>query len=276
MAKTKLNNKQRMIKDKMKIDPAQTTNIIVKFIQRQFKKRKKSKAIIGLSGGVDSAVVLALTIKAVGAENIIAVKMPHSRVTPLKNMDDADTLAKNFGVLEKNIHNIDITKEVDNIAKKHRGTTIKRLGNVMARIRMIHLCDFFSEFEGLVMGTGNKSEIVLGYFTRYGDEASDMRPIGGLYKMHIYQLARYLEIPKIIINKPPSANLWPGQTDENEIGYSYDFIDVLLYLLYDKKIPRNRLIKQFQYRKMDIEAIESWAEKNEYKNKPTPVCGIKL
>lgn len=276
MTKTKLNNKQRVIKDKMKIDPAQATSTIVRFIQRQFKKRKKSKAIVGLSGGVDSAVVLALTVKAIGAKNVIAIKMPHNKITPPKNMGDVDLLAKSFGILESNMRNIDITEEVDDIAKKHQGITIKRLGNVMARTRMIHLYNLFSEFEGLVIGTGNKSEILLGYFTRYGDEAGDMRPIGNLYKTHIYQLARYLEIPEIIINKPPSADLWPGQTDENEIGYSYDFMDVLLYLLYDKKITQNRLIKQFRYRKKDIEAIEGWVKKNEYKNKPTPTCEIKL
>ena len=261
MNKVRLSNKQQDIKDKMKIDPSRTASAIVKFMRKQFRIRKKSKAIIGLSGGIDSAVVLALTVKAIGADNITAVEMPYKKVTPLKNMGDVDLLTENFGIPKNSAREMDITKEVDSIAGKHCEMTAKRLGNIMARVRMTHLYDFSSEFEVLVAGTGNKSEILLGYFTMHGDGACDMEPIGGLYKTHIYQLACYLGIPKTIIDKSPSANLWPGQTDEREIGYLYDFIDVLLYLMYNKKIPPDKLVEQYQYKEKDIKAITSWTKK---------------
>jgi NAD+ synthase len=177
------------------------------------------KAIIGISGGIDSAVVSSLCVRALGKENVFGVLMPYGN----QDMQDARDLVKFLNV---NSEEVNIKKIVDDFNFLDLNELDK--GNVMARIRMTLLYSFANHLEGMVIGTGNKSELEIGYFTKYGDGGVDVEPLGDLYKTEVYELAKYLEIPKRIIGKKPSAGLWENQTDEEELGLTYKQIDMVL------------------------------------------------
>lgn len=203
------------------IDPHQETKRITEFIQNTLNKTGFNKIVIGLSGGVDSATSLLLLKKAAEPNNIIAVNLPYF---------DAHE-----NILEAN-KTINIKDMVDDFKKKLKVNHDIRLGNIMARVRMTVLYDFAKKNKALVCGTENKSEYLLGYFTRFGDEASDFEPIRHLYKTQIYELAKYLKMPQKIIDKKPSAGLWSGQNDELELGFTYKQADPVLYLYFEKKL----------------------------------------
>lgn len=203
---------------------------LISFIQQEFELAGRWCAFVGLSGGVDSAVVCTLCAKALGPENVWAVKMPYRTSSP-SSIEDADTLIDQLNV---NAVTVYVTPLVEAYSEG-RDLSPVRLGNITARCRMIVLYDMAAELRGLVAGTGNLSEGKLGYTTLHGDSACDFSPIGNLYKTEVYQLARCLGVPECIINKPPSAGLWTGQTDEGELGYPYSEIDKLLIALADGK-----------------------------------------
>ncbi|MEK6256955.1 MAG: NAD+ synthase, partial [Chloroflexota bacterium] len=205
--------------------------ILTGFIHSEITRAGFSKAVIGLSGGVDSAVSCALAAQALGAENVLAVRMPYE-TSSQDSLEHAQLLIDLLGV--KSI-TISITEMVEPLYKQFSDMGKLRRGNVMARARMIVLYDQSAAFNGLVVGTSNKTEILLGYSTQFGDSAAAINPIGDLYKAQLYQLAQALDIPAEIINKPPSADLWEGQTDEDELGFTYEEVDKLLYLLVDQR-----------------------------------------
>lgn len=256
----------------MKINSKQTEKRIIKFIKDYFCRVKKEKAIIGISGGLDSAIVAFLCAKALGSKNIIAAKLPYQAISGSKSLKQADQIIQALEIPQKNVYQINIKPVVD-CFKKQKLDQIG-LGNTMARIRMIYLYNLARKHNGLVVGTGNKSEILMGYFTRWGDGGHDINPIGSLYKTQIYQLARYLKIPKSIIKQPPSAGLWLGQTDEKELGISYQQLDKLLYLTIDKKVKKFLLIKKFGYSAQDVEKVLNRVKKNRFKIKLPPICAL--
>ncbi|MFH1248621.1 MAG: NAD+ synthase [archaeon] len=177
------------------------------------------KAVIGISGGIDSAVVAALCVKAVGKENVVGISMPYGN----NNTDDAILLVNHLGIACKEVNIKQTVDSFNFFEMSHIGK-----GNIMARTRMIVLYAFANKFDGLVIGTGNKSELSVGYFTKYGDGGVDLLPIGDLYKTEVFDVARALKLPQKIINKKPSADLWEGQTDEGEMGVSYEMLDIIL------------------------------------------------
>ena len=185
--------------------------------------------VLGLSGGVDSAVVAKLAAMAFGKEKTCALIMP-GKSTAKTDIEHAVSFAKSLGI---EYHISDISSAIASLCAASQKTRAKIpskkcLGNMTARARMALLYDFAGREDYLVLGTSNRSELMLGYFTKYGDGASDVLPIGALYKTEVYQLARHLKIPRGIIEKPPSAGLWPDQTDEKEIGMPYERIDPIL------------------------------------------------
>ncbi len=198
----------------MKIDAEKVTDHLVRFIKDTVTGAEKDGVVLGLSGGVDSAVVAMLALKALGPHNVLGLWLP-SEVVGMGNLADANSVA-----IE--IDHFPLTIPIGMTEDK------RRRGNIYARLRMIVLYDKAAETNRLVIGTSNKSEIMLGYGTLHGDTACDLNPIGGLYKTQVYQLAEYLGVPRPIIEKPPSADLWPGQTDEGELGFSYEVIDPVL------------------------------------------------
>ncbi len=205
--------------------------MISRFLQEELEKTGLDGFVVGLSGGVDSAVAAALAAKAVGVKKVFCAAMPHEKSNP-SSAGDAMKMASLFGLpLER----VDITPMVESYFKPDQKATHLRRGNFMARVRMAVLFDLSMQRRSLVLGTSNKTELLLGYGTWYGDMASSLNPIGDLYKAQVWQMARYLNLPEEIINKPPSADLWPGQTDEGEMGLTYAEADAVLYLLVDER-----------------------------------------
>jgi NAD+ synthase len=201
----------------------------VEFLRDETRTAGFSRAVIGLSGGVDSAVVAALAVEALGRENVGAVLMPYRTSSP-SSRADAELVCSTLGLAGELV---DITPMVDPLLA---GITDNvRRGNVMARMRMIVLYDRSARDRSLVYGTSNKSELLLGYGTLFGDLACALNPLGDLYKTQVWELARALGVPEQVVAKKPSADLWEGQTDEGDFGFSYAEVDRLLYLLVDER-----------------------------------------
>jgi NAD+ synthase len=205
--------------------------ILTGFIHNEITRVGFSRAVIGLSGGIDSALSCYLAAEALGPQNVLVVRMPYKSSSP-ESMEHAQLVIDALGVPSKTIA---ITPMVDPFFEQFPGAGKVRMGNIMARTRMILLYDQSEVFSGLVVGTGNKTEILLGYSTLFGDAACAINPIGDLYKTQVRQLARDMNVPEVIVKKAPTADLWVGQTDEGELGFTYEEADRLLYLLVDQR-----------------------------------------
>ena len=217
---------------------AEVTNITT-WLTDTFRQTQKTRAVIAVSGGVDSGLALTLLTRALGAKNVWALLLPYGD----QDMTDAKKMLDFNQIPSANRQLINIKLSVDQIAqslglptsdeeKPNLDQTHKiRLGNVQARVRMIMVFDLAKKLDGLVCGTENKSENLLGYYTRFGDSASDLEPIAHLYKTQVYQLAKFLGLPDFVLTKAPSAGLWSGQTDEDQLGFSYAQADEVLQSL---------------------------------------------
>lgn len=236
--------------------------MISRFLQEELDKTDLEGFVVGLSGGVDSAVAAALAAKAVGPDKVFCVMMPHQSSNP-SSAADAAAMAQRFGLPSAKV---DITPMVEAYFKEAPDATSLRRGNFMARVRMSVLFDLSMQRRSLVMGTSNKTELLLGYGTWYGDMASSLNPIGDLYKTQVWQMARFLEIPKAIIEKPPSADLWPGQTDEGEMGLTYADADAVLYLLVDERYTVEE-VAQFGFPIERVTDIIKRVEHSQYKRR---------
>lgn len=221
--------------------------VLVDFIKNETSRFGIKRIVLGLSGGIDSTVAAYLAAKAIGAKNVTGILMPY-KTSSADSISDSLEVVKDLKIKSKLIN---ITAAVDaaaqstglmpKLAKNDKQAKV-RFGNIMARMRMICLYDQSAELNAFVLGTGNKTEILLGYSTLYGDSASALNPIGDLYKTQVWQLAELLKCPKRIINKKPSADLWKGQTDEGELGFTYREADVLLYYMVDQRMNDDELI----------------------------------
>jgi len=205
--------------------------ILVLFLRDAVSKAGFERAVIGLSGGLDSALAACLIAEALGPENVLALRMPY-RASSQASLDDAQAV---IDALNVRSDTVDITPMVDPLLERFPNATRVRQGNIMARMRMIVLYDQSAAFDALVIGTSNKTEFLLGYTTIYGDNAAAVQPIADLYKTQVRQLARALGLPRQVIEKAPSADLWAGQTDESDLGFTYEQADQLLYLLVDER-----------------------------------------
>ncbi len=205
--------------------------ILTGFIRTEITRAGFSRAVVNLSGGLDSSISCFLAAEALGAENVMALCLPYKSSNPDSN-EHARLVIEALGVQSLTIP---ITGMADALIGQFPEMNRVRQGNIMARVRMIVLYDQTEAFHGLAVGTGNKTEILLGYTTLYGDSASAINPIGDLYKTQVRQLAKAIGIPQVIIDKPPTADLWLGQTDEGELGFTYAEVDQLLYLLVDQR-----------------------------------------
>jgi len=238
---------------------------IVSFLKETFQKAGFSQAVIAVSGGVDSAVSLALAVNALGGDNVYPILLPYG-ILNTQGVLDAMEVINQLHIPLAHVVRIDIKPAVDTvIGKEVLGMDNVRKGNVMARARMIYLFDQAKKRQALVVGTENKSEKLLGYFTRFGDEASDVEPIAHLYKTQVVELATHLLIPQSILMKPPSAGLWPEQTDEGEFGFSYKDADQILAFLYDEKKSVEEIVRS-GFDKALIEKILMRVSKNSFKH----------
>jgi len=215
----------------LSINTTVARRILTGFIHSEVTRVGFQRAVLGLSGGLDSALCCYLAAEALGPENILAIRNPY-KTSPQDSYEHAQLVIDALGVQEKTI---DITPIVDPFFAAIPDMDQVRQGNVMARARMITWFDQSAAFKGLVLGTGNKTEILLGYTTIFGDAAYALNPNGDLYKTQLRQLAKAVGVPQVILDKPPSADLWAGQTDEGELGFTYAEVDKLLYLLVDRR-----------------------------------------
>ncbi len=215
----------------LEINPALARRLLVDFLRTEIHRAGFERGVVGLSGGVDSSLACFLAAEALGPQNVLAVRMPYKTSSP-NSYEHGQLVVQATGVQEITIP---ITNMVDPLFQRFPDANSIRQGNAMARARMIVLFDQSAATRGLVIGTGNKTEILLGYTTLYGDSASALNPLGDLYKTQVRQLARTVGVPEVIIAKPPSADLWAGQTDESELGFTYADVDRLLLLLVDNR-----------------------------------------
>ncbi|MEX2160546.1 MAG: NAD+ synthase [Anaerolineales bacterium] len=213
--------------------------ILTGFIRQEITRVGFKKAVLGLSGGVDSALTCYLAAEALGPENVLALRLPYKTSSP-DSLTHAQLIIDALGVQSKTI---DITPMVDPFIEAIPDMDKIRKGNVMARARMIAWYDQSAAFNGLVLGTSNKSEILLGYTTLFGDSASAINPNGDLYKTQLRQLAAAVGVPQVILDKPASADLWVGQTSEGELGFTYAEVDKLLYLLVDRRYSADECVE---------------------------------
>jgi NAD+ synthase len=217
--------------DRLNINTDLANQILSGFIKDQIDKTRMKGVVLGLSGGIDSALSAYLSVQALGAENVLAVKMPY-RTSSANSLLDADAVIEALNLPHLTV---DISGMADALINTFPDMDNMRRGNIMARCRMIVLYDQSAEHGLLPVGTSNKTEFLLGYSTIYGDSGVALHPIADLYKYQVRQLSQALGVPDSIMNKPPSADLWEGQTDEQELGFTYDDVDQLLYLLVDER-----------------------------------------
>ncbi|MDO9302538.1 MAG: NAD+ synthase [Anaerolineales bacterium] len=258
-----------MINPTLSINTNLAREILAGFIKSEITRVGMSRAVVGLSGGLDSALSCVLAAEALGAENVLAVRMPY-KASSRDSLDDAQLLIDQLGIQSKTI---EITDMVEPLFKLDPQISKMRMGNIMARERMIVLYDQSEIFKGLVVGTSNKTEILLGYSTLYGDSASAINPIGDLYKTQVRQLSRAMNIPAPIIDKAPSADLWEGQTDENELGFTYEEVDKLLYLLIDERYSPQEAIEA-GFNEKFVNAVTARIRRNQFKRMQPPIAKI--
>ena len=261
------------------IEPDQAVDVIVGFIRAQMTQTGFERVVLGLSGGVDSATVAFLCARAIGPDSLLAVRMPYA-TSPEASEADALRVVEALGCRTERV---EITPMVDPMLALIRDGDAPipsdalniRSGNVMARQRMIVLYDRSAAFDALVAGTSNKTEALLGYGTLHGDMAAALAPIGDLYKSQLRAVATELGVPREILDKPPSADLWPGQTDEGELGRTYDQLDRALFALVDRRWTVDRCIRAGLDRSL-VEWVARRVAQMEYKRQTPPVAKLSL
>jgi NAD+ synthase len=260
---------QRTSRADLKLNTTIVQELLVRFIKDQTTNAGFTKAVVGISGGVDSAVSATLAAEALGSKNVLGVMIPYRTSNP-KSVEDAKLVIQATGIQSELV---DISKMVDGYCEDNNITDSLRRGNVMARMRMIVLYDLSARETGLVIGTSNKTEILVGYGTQHGDLASAINPLGDLYKSQIWQLAEAIGVPKPVIEKAPSADLWEGQTDEKEMGVTYAKLDALLYEMIDERHSDEELVKM-EFDASLIKKIRMMIQKNQFKRRPPVIAKV--
>lgn len=246
--------------NRLHIDTKITENVLVKFLHNEITKAGFNKVVLGLSGGIDSALSCYLAAKAFGPENVLAIRLPYT-ASSQESLDHAQLIIDDLGLPSETVN---ITTMVDPLFAMSDGISPHRKGNIMARARMVVIYDRSEAWRGLVVGTSNKTELMLGYGTIFGDLASAVNPIGDLYKTQVRQLSRAVGVPAPIIDKPPSADLIPGQTDEDDFGFTYEEVDQLLYLIIDERYTTEEAIEA-GFDKQMVERVNSMVRRAHYK-----------
>jgi NAD+ synthase len=243
--------------------------ILVDFIRTEIHRAGFHRAVVGVSGGLDSSLSCTLAAEALGPANVLAVRMPY-KTSSAESLEHAHQIVEATGVEEVTLP---ITEMVDAYFARFPDADTVRRGNAMARARMIVLYDQSAATDGLVVGTGNKTEILLGYTTLFGDAACAINPLGDLYKTQVRQLARALRLPEGILAKPPSAELWLGQTDEGELGFTYAEVDRLLLLLVDGRYTPEACVEQ-GFATGFVEKVVERIRRNQFKRMSPPIAKL--
>ncbi len=244
-------------------------SILTGFIRNETGRVGFSRVVLGLSGGVDSALVAALAVHALGAEKVTGVSMPYRLSNP-QSLQDATLVAQRLGMAQEVV---DITPQIDAYFERFSDAGDARRGNKMARERMTILYDVSARDNALVLGTSNKTELLLGYGTIFGDMASALNPIGDLYKSQVWQLAAHVDLPAEAVGKAPSADLWQGQSDEQELGFAYAQVDRLLYHAFDRRMSRAELAEQ-GHDDAFVDSVLRRVRVNQYKRRPPIIAKL--
>jgi NAD+ synthase len=246
------------------------TDALVRFVGEELRASGLSSYVVGLSGGVDSAVSLALGARAVGADRLCALALP-GPTSSAESLEHGALVASAFGVT---LETVDLSAAAEALA-----TTLGcrddrvRFGNLMARLRMIALFDRARRIDALVLGTSNKSEILLGYSTLFGDSAASIQPLGDVWKTHIFAVALHLGVPAVVVDKPPTADLWPGQTDAGELGFDYPTADPILHAHHEQGFDRDALLGA-GFPAALVDAVLAAYRRNRFKWRPTVVARV--
>ena len=243
--------------------------ILTGFIHSEITRMGFTRAVINLSGGIDSALSCYLAAEALGPSNILAIRLPYKASSP-DSLAHAQLVIDATGV---NAITTEITEMADPLFEKFPEMDSVRKGNVMARLRMIVLYDQSVAFNGLAVGTSNKTEILLGYSTLFGDSACAINPLGDLYKTQVRQLSQAVGVPEAIIAKAPSADLWAGQTDEGELGYTYAEADKLLYLIVDERYTPEECIEA-GFPETFVRRVVERVRRNQFKRVMPPIAKL--
>jgi len=265
--------------DELAIDTGVARRVIAEFIRGQLRQAGFERAVLGLSGGIDSALVAYLVAEAIGAERLLCVMMPYKTSSPA-SQGDAEAVVAALGCASELV---EITAMVDGYfgddgvpgegGPDSLEATALRRGNFMARMRMATLYDRSVTWRGLVVGTGNKTESLIGYTTLFGDSACAFNPIGDLYKSQVRQLSAALGVPEVVIRKAPSADLWPGQTDETEAGFTYPVLDRMLYWRVDRRRGVDDMVEMGFDRAL-VERVDRMIAGAEFKRQVPPIAKL--
>lgn len=244
------------------LDYEKVINMLISFIQEKVEESKVKGVVLGISGGVDSATVAYLATKALGKERVLGLILPYYIN---QDVDDALLVCKELGIEHKLIN----IKEIVDQFEKSIGFELDRIskGNLMSRTRMVILYAYANSKNYLVLGTSNKSEFLTGYFTKWGDAASDYAPLINLYKTEVWEIAKRVGVPERIINKKPSAGLWEGQSDEDDLGISYQLLDEILYRLVDLKMEKNKIAEELNVPIEKVKHVENLVKRSEHKRR---------
>jgi len=251
-------------------DPEKAITLIRKFITDQLTESGLAGYVVGLSGGIDSALSASLAVNSVGPDRVMAVVMPYRTSGP-GSRADALKLIDQLGIAHREV---DITPMLDAYFDRIDDRPRIRVGNKMARERMSILFDVAHELDRLVLGTGNRTEFCLGYTTLFGDAACSVNPVGELYKTEVRELARRLGIPRAIIDKPPTADLWINQTDEGEIGVTYEQIDAILRRIVDDGERSIQALEKDGMKRGQLERVVTLLNRNYFKRLAPPVAAL--
>lgn len=251
------------------IDTDVARRVIGEFIRGQLRQAGFERAVLGLSGGIDSALVAYLVAEAIGAERLLCVLMPYRTSSPASRAD-AEEVVRRLGCASELV---EITPMVDGFYGSDTDASALRRGNFMARMRMAVLYDRSVTFGGLVVGTGNKTESLIGYTTVFGDNACAFNPVGDLYKSQVRQLSAAIGVPDEILRKAPSADLWPGQTDEIEAGFSYPELDRLLFWRIDKRRSVDEVVA-LGFPPALVERVDRMVAGAEFKRQVPPIAKL--
>ena len=243
--------------------------IITGFIRDQVQKAGMKRAVLGLSGGIDSALSAYLSAEALGAENVLCVRMPY-KSSAQASLDDAQLVIDALGLPTIDLP---ITPMADALIERFPDMSNLRKGNIMARLRMVTLYDQSVAWGGLVMGTSNKTEFLLGYSTIYGDSGVAIQPIADLYKAQVRQLAKAMAIPQPLLDKAPSADLWEGQTDEGELGFTYNDVDQVLFLIVDERYSLEEVVEE-GFDRAFVEKVWKRVKANHFKRTMPNICKL--
>ncbi len=253
----------------LKINPVFVERILTGFIREELAKFGFRKAVLGLSGGLDSTVCAALAARAVGPRNVLGLIMPYGNSFPAE-VRDAENVGRVLGIRTETV---DIAPQVDAYFAAHPTRSRILRGNKMARERMSILYDYSAREKALILGTSNKSELLIGYGTVHGDMACGINPMGDLYKTQVRQLARHLGVPATILRKAPTAGLWSGQTDEQEIGLTYPELDEMLENFVEKRKSGPELVKA-GFKPAAVRRVAEMIRNSEFKRKLPPIAKL--